>query len=150
MLCIQTDRRILKEIQFLDTTILPRTLELYQKQFYQLPDIFSLPVRMGEFTVFPDLITKPYPMVSEMIMQVMEMYRIILFYRKVLLTDDRNGQHQMYYLLCPDKKIISLFRDFALKEISGESFQCTISLAFAESILRRNAHGIELLEIKSV
>lgn len=148
MFLIQTDKTILDRIIFCDTSMIPKNLDTYIKQFYSLPDSITLPVKLMENTVLPDLFLKPYPMVSEMVMQVMKMYRVEPFYRRVVITVPGSKEYKRYFLLYIDEKTASLYRDFELKRSSKETIKCTISIDFAESILRRNARGIELIEAK--
>lgn len=143
---VQTDKTIIDRINFYNTEIIPKSLDAYIKQFYSLPDTLTLSVEMKENTVFPDIFLKPYPMVSEMVMRVMRMYRVELYHRRVVLAVRNSKEYKRYFLLYIDEKTVPLFRDFELKRSSKESVKCIISLDFAESILKRNARGIELTE----
>lgn len=148
MFLMQTDKEIIDRITFYNTVVLPKNMEVYINQFYNLPDILNLSIEMRENTVLPDVFLKPYPMVSGMIMQVMRMYRVELSFRKVVINVRNSKEYKQYFLLYVDEKTVSLFRDFELKRSLKEGVECIISLDFAESILRRNARGIELIEEK--
>lgn len=148
MFIVQPDKTIMDRIYFCDLAGIPKNLDNYLKQFYQLPDILTLPIQLDENTVLPDIFLKPYPMVSDMVMQVMKMYRAEMFSRRVVLTVKNSKEYKRYFLLYIDEKTVSLFRDFELKRDSKETIKCTISLDFAESILRRDAKGIKLVEEK--
>lgn len=144
MFIVQTDKTVMNRIHFCDMAGIPKNLDNYLKQFYSLPDIVTLPIEMNENTVFPDIFLKPYPMVSEMVMQVMRMYRVEMFYRRVVMAVRNHGEYKRYFLLYIDEKAVPLFRDFEFKRSTKETFKCAIGLDFAESILKRNAKGIEL------
>jgi len=149
MFLVQTDKDMVNRIDFLNTAIIPTNLDTYMKRFYTLPDSMVIPIDMKENCVFPDILLRPYPMVSEMIMDVMRMYRVEPFFRKVLLSVRNSDEYKQYFLLYVDEKTISLFRDFEIrrKPDTKNGLNCIISLDFAESILRRGAQGIVLSEI---
>jgi len=149
MFLVQTDKDMVNRIDFLNTAIIPTNLDTYMKRFYTLPDSMVIPIDMKENSVFPDILLRPYPMVSEMIMDVMRMYRVEPFFRKVLLSVRNSDEYKQYFLLYVDEKTISLFRDFEIKRKpdTKNGLNCIISLDFAESILRRGAQGIVLSEI---
>lgn len=149
MFQVKEDTRIMNQIHFTDTSFLPRTLELYKENFYKLPDTVAFSVQMGEFTPFPDIILSPCPLVSEMVMKVMQMYRVEFFYRRAILVERKSLESEPYYLLDLEQEAERLYRDFVLKELD-DSVQCFLSLDFAESILRRGAKGIILKEIKEM
>ncbi len=148
MFIVQPDKTIIDRIHFYNPVDIPKNLDNYLKQFYQLPDILTLRVQMDENTAFPDIFLKPYPMVSDMVMQVMRMYRMEIFSRRVMITVRNSKEYKWYFLLYIDEITVPLFRDFELRIDSQKKIKCTISLDFAESILRRGAKGIELMEEK--
>lgn len=144
MFLVQTDQSVVNAINFLNAGIIPKKPEIYKKKFHTLPNTFMLPVRMGEFTIFPDIFTVPYPMVSEMVMEVMRLYRVEPFFRKVTLSDENSEQYKTYFLLYIDEESKTLFQDFVLRRTPEGAVNCIVSLDFAESILRRGAHGIAM------
>lgn len=146
MFLLQTDQTIINKINILDTGIIPKNLDAYKKSFYTLPDVIVLQAHLDEYTPFPDVLLKPYPLVSEMVMHVMRMYRVHPFFRSVLLSKENTKEFKPYFLLYIDEDMRTLFRDFKIKRTSENTFNCIISLDFAESILIRDAQGIELIE----
>lgn len=144
---VQTDKRLMDRIDFCDTASIPKKLDNYIKGFYKLPNIVTITVNIGEYTPFPDIILKPFPMVSKLIMDVMHLYRIYPYYRNVILSVRGSNEYKQYFLLYIDQKSVMLYNDFKIKMISEDKLQCVISLEFSESILRRNAMGIELKEV---
>lgn len=146
MFSLRTEEEVLTKIDFIDTHIIPKNLDSYIKKFYAFPDPITLSVKMGKYTGFPDIFLKPYPMVSEMLMDVMRMYRIEPFFKRVMLDDRNSGEFKIYYLLYVDEESVSIYQDFQLKRSQEDELTCLISLDFAESILRRDAQGIQLLE----
>ena len=65
-----------------------------------------------------------------------------------MITVRNSKEYKWYFLLYIDEITVPLFRDFELRIDSQKKIKCTISLDFAESILRRGAKGIELMEEK--
>ncbi len=149
MFKVQTDDNVLKRFRFPAAELFSHRTDLYKKEFVKLPKTLMLTVEMGGFAIFPDIFTYPYPMVSEMVKEVMSMYRVDPFFRKVILSDVDSDQYRNYYLIYIDEREESLFSDFQFGWTKERKVCCTISLDFAESILRRNALGIKLSEIES-
>ena len=102
MFIVQPDKTIIDRIHFYNPVDIPKNLDNYLKQFYQLPDILTLRVQMDENTAFPDIFLKPYPMVSDMVMQVM-------------ITVRNSKEYKWYFLLYIDEITVPLFRDFELR-----------------------------------
>lgn len=148
MFLLQTESSVLDKIYFQNTSLIPNNIDIYIQEFYSLPNTITLMIGMGENAIFPDIFLKPYPMVSEMIMGVMKLYRIKTAYRRLILVDSTGAEFKTYYLLYLDENKVSLFRDFEIKREKDGSVICKISLDFAESILSRNAKGIQLIESK--
>lgn len=146
MFLLRTEDSVMEKVNFISTHTIPQKLDAYIKKFYALPTHISVQVEMREFSIFPDIFLKPYPLVSEMIMDVMRMYRIEPLFKRVILQDRTKGEYKVYFLLCIDEDTVSLYRDFELKRSQKDELTCIISLDFAESILRRDAQGIELVE----
>ncbi len=145
MYIIQTDKRLKAQIRFLGTKPVPGDLDVYCREFYRIPDLVTFVVDVGEYTVLPDIFVKPFPMVSEMVMEVMELYRIQLPFRRVVLSARNSGEYRRYFLVCPDEDTETIFRDFQLRRAGEDTIQCTASLDFVESILRRGGKGIEIM-----
>lgn len=150
MFSVQADKEMVNRIDFYNTAVIPTNLDTYIKRFYALPDSVIIPIDMKEHAVFPDIFLKPYPMVSEIVMDVMRMYRVEPFFRRVILSARNRDEYKQYFLLYVDEKTIPLFRDFEIKRTSKNELTCIISLDFAESILRRGTRGIVLSEIGAV
>lgn len=145
MLQVQEDIENKKQMHFLMEGF-PVGLKQYKEEFPRFPKAFSIPVEMGEFTIFPDIITKPYIMVSEMVYEVMRMYCVELPRRNVFLADQKSNQFKLYKLFYPEETIQDVYQDFRLRQVSEGVLHCEVSLAFAESMLRRGARGITLTE----
>lgn len=148
MFLLQTDRAVREEIDFLNIGIIPKDADSYKQRFRTIPDNYMQPVRMKEYTIFPDVFTTPFPMVSDMVMDVMQIYRVEPFSKRMVLVDGEKNQYKTYHLLYIEKETISLYQDFVLNWKENGTVNFTISLDFAESILRRNAQGIGLKEIE--
>lgn len=150
MFLLRTDQTLIDRIHILNTGMLPKNLDQLKNEFYKLPKVIILPVRLHEFTTLPDILLKPYPMVSDMVLNVMRMYRIEPFTRSIILSEENSKHFKTYFLLYPDEDTVSLFQDFVLKRTSKDTMDCIISLDFAESILNRGAQGIELREYEEM
>ncbi len=148
MFIIQTDKRLMDRIRFLDTKPVSWDLDVYCREFYRLPDLITFIVDVGEYVVLPDIFVKPFPLVSETVMELMELYRIQLPFRRVVLSVRSSKEYKRYFLVCPDDKTETIYRDFQLKRVLEDTIQCTASLDFVESILRRGGRGIEIKGIR--
>ena len=148
MFIIQTDKRLMDRIRFLDTKPVSWDLDVYCREFYRLPDLITFIVDVGEYVVLLDIFVKPFPLVSETVMELMELYRIQLPFRRVVLSVRSSKEYKRYFLVCPDDKTETIYRDFQLKRVLEDTIQCTASLDFVESILRRGGRGIEIKGIR--
>lgn len=144
---IRPEDVVVDRINFYNTAEIPGNYEIYIKKFYSLPSTIVLPVDMRENTMFPDIFLEPFPMVSHMFMEVIRIYEAEPYYRRVILRVQNSKEYKNYFLLYIDEKSIRLFRDFELKRTAQGNVLCTVSLDFAESLLRRKAQGIQLREI---
>ena len=149
MFSVQTEESVIKRIDFIEKRLFSFGYKSYEKEFSNLPHTFMMAVQMGEYAIFPDIFSQPYLMVSEMVMQVMKLYQMEPFYRKVILSDENSEQYKAYFLLYFDRQAVLLHRDFIYEWTPEYKINCMISLDFAESILRRGAQGIQLKEIKT-
>lgn len=138
--------------------------------FYKLPKQQLFIVDMTEKEMFTDVIPHPFLLVSQKVMDVIKMYGDICYYRLVLLLDAGSGNSESYYLPVFDesKQIQLSYKEFeagsCVSKLLEEESELTvnknifwirdsltrhtiISMDFAESLLRREATGIELKEV---
>ena len=140
MFIIQTDKRLMDRIRFLDTKPVSWDLDVYCREFYRLPDLITFIVDVGEYVVLPDIFVSPFPLVSETVMELMEPLGGNCL--------PSLPEYKRYFLVCPDDKTETIYRDFQLKRVLEDTIQCTASLDFVESILRRGGRGIEIKGIR--
>lgn len=117
---------------------------------------------------FPDIISSPYFLVSEMVQELIELYQPHTIYKKIILTDLKYKHIQMYYLpifetldclsdsaelnldrsvikkIVLDRKKIGRNHIFRIANVKGT--YVIASLDFVESMLIREAVGISLVE----
>ncbi len=138
----------------------------------RLPERELFFIEPSEKTMFTDIILSPFLLVSEMIREVLHMYREPCFFRDIILLDQSNGRSKMYYLPVLDetrriqmyKKVykngicISEHRPSEYKPIQidrnffwirgAKKRHIIISMDMAESLLRRNVAGLGLEEVE--
>lgn len=120
-------------------------------EFYKVPERSAFPVKIGEGIPFPDIITIPFLMVSELVYKVIKMYGDMIYTRDVILMDSVHDIYMRYYLVVfdntEDRGAPIPERNIFYKNINGTK-RLLVSLDFAESILRRGAIGIELCKFE--
>ena len=138
--------------------------------FYKLPKQQLYIVDMTEKQVFTDFILFPFVLMSQTVKDLVKMYGDVCFCREIILLDSNSGSSMNYYLPVFDetnqiqihykefedgklitkqteeKQALSLNKNiFWIKD--SLTRHTIISLDFAESLLRREATGIELKEV---
>ena len=122
-------------------------------------------------TLFPDVIEKPFLLVSKMFWDVSKMYEVPVRGKEMVLLDGANGFAEIYYmpvypryhclseetvfnndysviqeLILDKEKIKYVPPVFEVAEVEKDYLICRLD--FIESILRRGAKGIKLAELK--
>jgi len=140
-------------------------------KFYKLPNCHLLEIESSEGTIFPDAIFFPFLLVSPMIRNVIKMYGDVSHFRDIILLDAKCGKSELYHLpvfeetrdlqigykiydkgsckIEPEKgadRILTMKRNIFWVH-DGQKRHTIISQDLAESLLRREAIGIELQEI---
>ena len=132
----------------------------------------TLALEHNQNTIFTGIITHPVLMFHNDVFDIAEKYIPRLPGKRFLLADLRNGTSQLYvmpllrWLDCLSEESImgksagkyeqivlqgSKIQNRSIFWIQGhESTEPAISLDFAESILRRGARGVQLIELKVV
>jgi len=141
------------------------------EKFYKLPKQHLFKIESSENTIFTDAVFFPFLLVSQMVRDVIKMYGDAAFYREIILLDSEAAKSQLYYLpvfeetselqigyktfdhgICTiekekDKKqIVSLDRNIFWID-DRRKRHTIISQELAESLLMRNAIGIDLQEV---
>ncbi|GLC81721.1 hypothetical protein [Lacrimispora brassicae] len=138
--------------------------------FYKLPERQLLLLDMTEKEIFTDVITSPFLLISQKVMDVIKMYGDLCFYRQFFLLDAGSTNAENYYLpVFDESKCIQLNdKEFEAGKCNRKLFEeetalnvnknifwihdsltrhTIISLDFAESMLRRGVTGVELKEV---
>ncbi len=136
--------------------------------YHLLPDRKILPISPSPDTIFTDIVTSPFLLVSPVVKDVIRMYGDDVVFKEIILSDSSNKIYCQYYL--PIMEIrhnvrLSYVRAGGENKIEGGNAsrqdklgnifwlkdkgakQTIINLDMAESLLRRNVKGIKLREI---
>lgn len=139
---------------------------------YKIPNRLLLQILPNKKTIFTDVLSFPYFMVTEKLKDVIKMYEPTTIFKEIILLDSKNGLSKAYYLpilnkvdclsekseLTLDKSSIinavldlEKVKDNCIFKISSvkDSFY-VIRLDMAESFLRRGAKGIGLTDVECV
>ena len=144
--------------------------DINRESFHEIPKRTILNIKSNEDTIYTDIITRPFLLLSPLVYEISEKYESIIPSKQVILLDKEKGGASLYHLpilekidciakeseLNSDKsKFINpvlLYEKIKNKNIfwakGFESVSPIVSLDFVESILRRGAVGIYLTEIK--
>lgn len=137
----------------------------------KLPRRTLLYIENNPDTVFSDIISSPFFLVSEMVWNVMKKYDIKRKGKQIVLLDGVYGFAEIYYLLQLEEceclhadtqfnNDSSIIRELILNRESAKNFPPFFKVAglqkdyvigrldFVESILRRGAKGIRLIELE--
>lgn len=143
--------------------------DICKEQAYQIADRQVLDIETRENLIWVDMIDQPFPLVNEVIKDVMRLYIPTLKSKQVILLDSQQEQMNRYFIpilprCCADFKIeqggankflVDLQKyiwipdtDAFYVQDSYGKLHVLVSLSMAESILRRQAKGIWLEEIE--
>ncbi len=137
---------------------------------YKIPARQLLMIEERENTVFPDIISEPFPLISPEVRSVFDMYEPHIIYREIILLDSRYERSGAYYLPvleeadCLDEKSeLNLDRSRIRKGVidygrtEGKAvfrvgglnhYYMAGRLDLVESILKRDVKGIGLTELE--
>ena len=90
-----------------------------------------------------------YPLISERFREVLLLFDIEIFVKRVMLIDKESREMQSYYLLYTKNLLNTDFNNFfkAVRE-ENEKVSFIVNLDFAESLIRRDIKGIEFVEVE--
>ena len=90
-----------------------------------------------------------YPLISERFKEVIVLFDIEIFTKRVMLTDKESGKITSYYLLYTKNLLNADFnKSFKATVKDDGKIKFIISLDFAESLIRRGVKGIEFVEVE--
>ena len=90
-----------------------------------------------------------YPLISERFREVLLLFDIEVFIKRVLLIDKNSRAIKSYYLLYTDNLLTADFnKSFKAVRDKDEKIKFIVSFDFAESLIRRGVRGIEFIEVE--
>ena len=128
---------------------IPRNIDALNERFYEMPREFVLEIEKTKEFIFPDLMMNVYPLISERFREVLLLFDIEIFVKRVVLIDKESREMQSYYLLYTENLLNTDFNNFfkAVRE-EDEKISFIVNLDFAESLIRRGVKGIEFVEVE--
>ena len=128
---------------------IPRNIETLNERFYELPKELILEIEKTDAFIFPDLMMNTYPLISERFKEVLLLFDIEVFIKRVLLIDKNSRAIKSYYLLYTDNLLTADFnKSFKAVRDKDEKIKFIVSFDFAESLIRRGVRGIEFIEVE--
>ena len=128
---------------------IPSNIDTLNERFYEMPREFVLEIEKTKEFIFPDLMMNVYPLISERFREVLLLFDIENFTKRVILIDKESREMQSYYLLYTENLLNTDFNNFfkAVRE-EDEKISFIVNLDFAESLIRRGVKGIEFVEVE--
>ena len=128
---------------------IPRNIDTINERFYEMPREFVLEIEKTKEFIFPDLMMNVYPLISERFREVLLLFDIEIFVKRVVLIDKESREMQSYYLLYTENLLNTDFNNFfrTVRE-EDENIRFIVNLDFAESLIRRDVKGIEFVEVE--
>ena len=128
---------------------IPRNIDTLNERFYEMPRELVLEIEKTKNFIFPDLMMNVYPLISERFREVLLLFDIEIFVKRVVLIDKESREMQSYYLLHTENLLNTDFNNFfkAVRE-ENEKISFIVNLDFAESLIRRDVKGIEFVEVE--
>ncbi len=145
---------------------------LQEKDYYKLPRRKTFFINENNFLLWTDIISSPVFIVSEKVKEVIKLYDKKVKIKQMILIEQKNADMQVYYLpllecmeclseerdkgLNPDitKRLIldrDKIKDKLIFKVKDAGKRYVIGrLDFVESILKREAIGIKLTELKVI
>lgn len=128
---------------------IPRNIDALNERFYEIPRELVLEIEKTNNFIFPDLMMNVYPLISERFREVLLLFDIEIFVKRVVLIDKESREMQSYYLLYTENLLNTDFNNFfrVVRE-ENENIGFIVNLDFAESLIRRGVKGIEFVEVE--
>ena len=126
---------------------IPRNIDTLNERFYEISRELVLEIERTKNFIFPDLMMNVYPLISERFREVLLLFDIEVFTKRVILIDKESRDMKIYYLLYTKNLLNTDFNNFfkAVRE-ENEKISFIVNLDFAESLIRRGVKGIEFPE----
>ena len=128
---------------------IPRNIDTLNERFYEISRELVLEIEKTKNFIFPDLMMNIYPLISESFREVLLLFDIEVFTKKVILIDKESRDMKIYYLLYTKNLLNTDFNNL-FKAVRGENEKISfiVNLDFAESLIRRDVKGIEFVEVE--
>ena len=128
---------------------IPRNIDTLNERFYEISRELVLEIEKTKNFIFPDLMMNVYPLISERFREVLLLFDIEVFTKRVILIDKESRDMKIYYLLYTKNLLNTDFNNFfkAVRE-ENEKISFIVNLDFAESLIRRDVKGIEFVEVE--
>ena len=128
---------------------IPRNIDTLNERFYEMPRELVLEIEKTKNFIFPDLMMNVYPLISERFREVLILFDIEVFTKRVILIDKESRDMKTYYLLYTKNLLNTDFNNFfkAVRE-ENKKIRFIVNLDFAESLIRRDVKGIEFVEVE--
>ena len=128
---------------------IPRNMDTLNERFYELSRDIVLEIETTKIFIFPDLMMNVYPLISERFREVLLLFDIEVFTKRVMLIDKDSREMKSYYLLYTKNLLNTDFNNFfkAVRE-ENKKIRFIVNLDFAESLIRRDVKGIEFVEVE--
>ena len=128
---------------------IPRNIDTLNERFYEISRELVLEIERTKNFIFPDLMMNVYPLISERFREVLLLFDIEIFVKRVMLIDKESREMQSYYLLYTKNLLNTDFNNFfkAVRE-ENKKIRFIVNLDFAESLIRRDVKGIEFVEVE--
>ena len=128
---------------------IPRNIDTLNERFYEMPRELVLEIERTKNFIFPDLMMNVYPLISERFREVLLLFDIEVFTKRVILIDKESRDMKIYYLLYTKNLLNTDFNNF-FKAVMEENKKISfiVNLDFAESLIRRDVKGIEFVEVE--
>jgi hypothetical protein len=167
---MEEDKKYVNKPQIQNWMKIIEPRDLYNSNFSKIPKRILLHIKPNKDTIFVDVITMPFLLVSKRIYEVLKKYEPNLPFKEIILLDKTYGKVEEYFMPILEKKdCLSDKSEFNLdhsvlkravmdcKKVedrciftfkNGPSNICVIRMDLAESILRRGANGFMLDEVE--
>lgn len=160
---IRPDKDMVKRINVVKWRAVINDRWINHHDFHLLPPRSLLEMVTMEHPVLPEIITSPFILISEMFHSVMKMYGDPFLEKDVILIDHKKNIMKRYFLvlfdifegrIMPDNGLEITCPNHLLTEknvfsvLMNGRVETIISLDVAESLLQRDALGIELEAVK--
>ena len=128
---------------------IPSNIDALNERFYEMPRELVLEIEKTKNFIFPDLMMNVYPLISERFREVLLLFDLEIFVKRVMLIDKESREMQSYYLLYTENLLNTDFNNFfkAVRE-ENKKIRFIVNLDFAESLIRRDVKGIEFVEVE--